>query len=474
MATITFYNFNKRRNSTAIPTTGDQTDVYLKDGCSLLSPVFMLSLSSVPSWNMCLFEGRYYRITDIVNIRNELYEIHADVDVLATWKNDIMAASAFVAYDTAANTEIPDNRLSAKTTGSVAVSNGSFSWLTTSSLTGTVVMAITGRSGVCYYLMTPTEADTLMSSINGWLNGVDLDIPDPSDFGDVLDALGQMAVTVSAGFRQFIATGRAADNIRSATWFPFPMSVFPSSSRNVSLGEYNTQRTAPALSQISITDAATISIPWQATDWRKNAPYHEIIVEIPYIGTISVNPSTVINCTSLSIFVGMDTRTGEAVARLSGDSGVIIGNYSFNAGGTYAVGSSNVTPVQALTALGIGAGTIAAAAVAPGALGAAAAGTGGIAGMLSHLGAQTTAISSGSGAAGSRIAQAPRCITIFHDTIAAPDNTSAVIGTPAGYVQALSGKTGYVETRCFSVGGTMTEREREEINRLMDGGVYIE
>ena len=67
-----------------------------------------------------------------------------------------------------------------------------------------------------------------------------------------------------------------------------------------------------------------------------------------------------------------------------------------------------------------------------------------------------------------------RCMTIFHDTNIAPDSVSAVIGTPANAVKSLSGLTGYVETRNFSVSGAMTDRERADINRLLDGGVYIE
>ena len=65
-------------------------------------------------------------------------------------------------------------------------------------------------------------------------------------------------------------------------------------------------------------------------------------------------------------------------------------------------------------------------------------------------------------------------MTIFHDTVVSPDSVSAFMGTPAMAVKSLSGLSGYVETRLFSVSGTMLENERIEINRFMDGGVYIE
>jgi hypothetical protein len=65
-------------------------------------------------------------------------------------------------------------------------------------------------------------------------------------------------------------------------------------------------------------------------------------------------------------------------------------------------------------------------------------------------------------------------MVVFHDTNVAPSSVSAVIGTPTNAVKSLTGLTGYVETRNFSVSGAMTDRERADINRLMDGGVYIE
>ena len=72
MATLTTYSFAKRKNSTAQPSGGSQIDVMLKDGTSLLAPVFLLNTASV-SFNYCSFEGRYYFVTDIKSINNGLW-----------------------------------------------------------------------------------------------------------------------------------------------------------------------------------------------------------------------------------------------------------------------------------------------------------------------------------------------------------------------------------------------------------------
>jgi len=60
MATLTYYTFSKRHKSTKQPTGGSQIDVQLKDGTSLISPVFLLNWSGIPSFNYVGFEGRFY------------------------------------------------------------------------------------------------------------------------------------------------------------------------------------------------------------------------------------------------------------------------------------------------------------------------------------------------------------------------------------------------------------------------------
>ena len=126
MATATFYTFDKRHNSTAAPTTGG-TDitVNLKGGSDLLDPVLTLNMSAVPNnISMFLFSGRWYFVTGIKSVRENLWEISGHVDVLATYKPNILRMSPYVAYYTHNNTEISDKRLSTKTTKSAQIETG--------------------------------------------------------------------------------------------------------------------------------------------------------------------------------------------------------------------------------------------------------------------------------------------------------------------------------------------------------------
>lgn len=102
---VTFYtNFTKRRNSTLRPSGGTVHDVKLKERCSLLQPVFIFQGQHF-NYNFCLWNNRYYFVTDAEPIANNLYEITCNVDVLATYRPQIGAYTAYIerassAYDT--------------------------------------------------------------------------------------------------------------------------------------------------------------------------------------------------------------------------------------------------------------------------------------------------------------------------------------------------------------------------------------
>ena len=85
----------------------DITGCVLKESTSILRPVIkILSIDSdIISCNyMYISEfNRYYFIDDIVSINNNKWEISGHVDVLETYKNDILGNSAVIE-----NTEIKD------------------------------------------------------------------------------------------------------------------------------------------------------------------------------------------------------------------------------------------------------------------------------------------------------------------------------------------------------------------------------
>ena len=473
---VNFYSISKRTNSTLLPTDPiESEEVVLKDGCSLLDPVLILQHAGAPYWSHFAMEGRYYKITDIRSVRNNIWEVSGTVDILASWKSEILATNAFVAYDTTPNTEISDRRLSVKTTTTRSEAAGNAFDMIGKGMA--VVVNTVGETACATYVMTIAQAAGLLDTLGNWKDNL---IPEVDPDDPPADWLEKIADSITQGFRQIISSGSAADCIKSAFIIPVPAGSISGTSETVMLGSFNTGVSATRRTSRGIQDAAYVAIPWQAADWRRNAPYHEIYLYIPFVGVVNFPASALIGASGLYVNVAFDETAGDALVTVAANAvsgGVanhVIGQYSTNIAANFAIGASNITPRQLATSIAAAAGVVGASLMTGGAA-AVAAGTAGIAGEFNSVTPIPSSVGgAGGGAVLALFGYAPRCMTIFHDTVVAPDSVSAVIGTPANATKSLAGLSGYVETRNASVSGAMTERERLEINRYLDGGIYIE
>lgn len=70
----------------------------LKDETSIINPVVMMELSNPTQYNYAYIPefNRYYFITDITSVRNGLWRISLSVDVLESFKTEILNASAII------------------------------------------------------------------------------------------------------------------------------------------------------------------------------------------------------------------------------------------------------------------------------------------------------------------------------------------------------------------------------------------
>ena len=72
----------------------------LKEDCSIIDPVIKIAadVSTMASVNYLYIAsfGRYYFINNVVSINNDICEVHAHVDVLSTYKDEIRAQRAVV------------------------------------------------------------------------------------------------------------------------------------------------------------------------------------------------------------------------------------------------------------------------------------------------------------------------------------------------------------------------------------------
>lgn len=479
MAQATFYTHSKRHNSTSIPSGGSGFDVQLKGGSDLIDPVFTMQFSGTPQYSMMEYEGRYYFITGIKSVRDDLWEISGHVDVLATYSSDVRNTSAYVLFHTHNNTELSDRRLGVKTSKTVKVEAGAFdSFGSVTPDTCAVVVNVVGEDSCKAYAVSQSTASGLLNDIDNWYQNIAMQaVPPPqgNPFATIEQALTYLSDFLYLGTKQLIATGKASDSVKNAYMLPLTLSAIPGTNKDIYLGKYKTGLQGTEMLYRTYGDNASVQIPWQATDWRRNAPYHEIFLYLPFIGVVNISPSDVMGASFLTVHIEIDMLSGDAIFTIATDtSNQTIAQYNTNIAAPYAIGASNITPTTAATALLSGAAAVGGAIVG-GPMGISAA-TAGIMGIVNHMEAQPTCIGANAGGAAIGLADRAKiyCYTIFHDTVAEPYSVSATVGTPTNRVLNLGSVSGYVQTSAASVSGSMTDTEREEINSLLDGGVYLE
>lgn len=485
MASITAYaGFSKRKNSTKQPTgTGTVITATLKDDTSMVQPSFILAGNNF-TYNYIQFAGRYYFVDDVISLHNGLCEVQCSIDVLATYKSAIQAASVYVLYYSHSNTEICDKRLSTKTTKTLDIATGVFDTLGNG--TGTnyaVILNVIGLDSCDSYAVNQSDARTILSDLDNWFNNDDYSqggsgIHDSDShifsWASVEDALKSWLDEVIFFWRQWFATGKVSDNLRSAYVLPLPVSAISGNTHHIQLGQYESDVQGTRVYDRIFSDGCSVTIPWQASDWRRNAPYHEIYLYIPYVGLIPLSPSDLIDDSSLNVSVSIDVTCGDAVFTVYTGTNRYIGQYTANMAAPFAIGTSNVPVTQQMNTL-VGASIAGAAALATGGQAAIlAAMTGGTLSLANDIAGMPTCVGSNMGGAVLGLTDQVVCYTVFHDTTVTPSSVSSVKGTPYNGVMSLSGVSGYVQTADASVEVAGYGNEKDQINNMLNGGVYIE
>lgn len=70
----------------------------LRSECSVINPSYNVHMSNPSTYNYCYIPAfhRYYFINDITSIRNGLWRIDCSVDVLMSYRNEILALDVIV------------------------------------------------------------------------------------------------------------------------------------------------------------------------------------------------------------------------------------------------------------------------------------------------------------------------------------------------------------------------------------------
>lgn len=531
---IDMWRTTKRENSTATPVSQPgmfsqhiQYEVKLKQPTSVLNPSFIISMGGHDGQNFVWAFGRYYWVTEIVSLANNLWEVRCKIDPLGSYRGHIRNTQAFVLYDSTPNAEIPDRRLGVKTTVSMSQSTVEMPW-GFSSQKGTKFVAIEGDgdliasgdadSATGVYIMDDTTigeignpfsfsqlwtdvfayfnseplifttddftANNVVSLMDGW-NYMEAQGPGRlSDiftaFADAFVLLGNMFLMTIACFvtviKGFIVGGDALKHVKAAYWLPFDCSDEGTGKTNVAVGSYvDTLSNAKLLTDPFKNTVVNVSIPWQYSDWR-NVANTEIQLFIPLIGNINIPSSAVKGKSNISVKMNLNMFSGTFSVRvMCGEA--TLGSYGANCQMPILIGDSN--PNTGAIVNTIAAGAALAATAATGGV-SAAAGITAVASGFESLVPISTAVGGIGGGCGNNLGFLVVCTTLCHDTSDAPSALLPIIGTPTNRLKTLTG-TGFCQTmqahmNMQAVQGESfpTSDEVDQVNSALDSGVFLE
>ena len=471
--TIYAGNVSKRKNSTLQPTLTASFDVLLKTPTSLHTPTFTISASSF-DYNYLKWGNRYYFVTDVVSRNNNLWDVSAVVDVLATYKAEILNTTAFVLYDSVANTEIPDNRLPIKTSKTVQTSTAACPFTVDG---GCYILSLTGAHGTTgVYKVSESDLAALIDDLQDvtdnifdWTGITPPTKPTGShNVWDWLEYIGDyLKFMLDSAYRpisQIFGSGNIPENIRDCRFIPFNVGV-TGGSIPIFLGTFATQQSFGKLITDTVHRTATVSIPWQATDYRRRSPFTEVYLYLPYIGMTRLSSENLAGQSSITVAYTLCVRDGSMICTVS-SGGEILGQYSGNVAASVPVGVSNVSLGRATQALIATAASVATDNLA--AFGMA---------SIQYANAVTpnySCIGGLDGVAATGANQNITCYTVFHDTIDAPNQNLQVIGAPTMHSKALGTLTGYCQCADAHVSAAAEAQELDEIDGFLNSGFYIE
>ena len=499
MPTAEFFKLSKRKNSTKQPTgSGTSYTVNLKSGTSFLSPTLLLEISGYPDYNYLKFEGMYYFVSDIVSVRQDLWEIYCKVDPLATAKANIIASTQYVSYSSAGGSIwLPDNRIAVQKNATVAHTSSTMNFLFTAG--GFYVLSVVGYQGADVWVMDPTQMGLLLDHIGDWSDDIIDDVlnakypwsggtplPSPYDFTSVEDALESVGKMLTLTGVVGNAYNAAPECIRSCIWVPFFMSNFmPGGSEQIFLGQFPTNvysykcKTDPVHSSTPVT----LSIPWQYNDWRRGV-CEDVYLYLPLVGVIALSGDSLISESTLNIEWSV-TATDGNIAYIVKAGDQIIGTYSANAAINYPIGVSQQSSIgeratQLLSSLEKVATIGARATASPVSTGAATAGMvidfiqGGYEVLNVANTRHNSCIGGIGGGAGVGLDLDAYCFTVAHPTNISPSDMRDTMGLPTMKPMALSTLTGFCQCANAHVELDLPSPVMDAVDAYLNSGFYIE
>lgn len=501
--TVKLGTLDKRVNSTKRPTAADlqtwaEYSVLLKEATSYDRPTLLINASfatiTAANYNYAFMFSRYYWITDIRSVRNNVVEIDLSLDILATFQSNIMNTKAFIEYGSntfnagAAAYRIADSRRPVGKDPSVYTASDTFISNDLDHNGAFILQCVSGNSGVACYAMSGPVLRNMLSSL---ASDIENDIDDITVLADPSDSAANSALLLEllgTSYKNSLLAESATSAIKSIHWLPLSVSSITGTSANVYLGRYDTQVSAKLISNNTIWQrSGSLTIPWPVGDWRRCNI--QMSLYVPFFGTVPVPIDQTNGNGSISYRLTLDVLAGDLSVRITSGSQTIYTG-STNISAPYAYGFATVSASANLSGAIQSVGGVMQ--MATGAIDAGA----GLAGAIFGFGGMSEGVNamlSGAQSAMSGYAQTVQpvitsagsmggiaalgqetniILTLFYYPPIADSDFESLYGHPVFKVDTPA--LGFCKTRGFSISLGNEASYAAYINAVMDGGVFIE
>ena len=489
---LDLYSTAKRVNSfirpgldTSHPVHAVMDPVYFKDdNISMSNPKFFVSAANYPEVNYCVLsnfdstiggghvyrpEKIYYWITDIVHDHENRWWIECKIDLLATWKDQILGQVAFVERSAShfnkylIDTEVPTE---VQISGRTAVV-GEHQFFNTGQYQGTYLFSCLSR-GLAGTVMSAVATTYAMTA-----SGV-VGLKYRLMLGGNLEMFKQKFSDVSSA-------------LISMRYSPFSISDLADqgSPYNVVVGDYDTEVPGYPLKTSRMDKFALLDIPKPFGDYR-DVTQTSYTLTLPFYGIVSIDSVQLAGASQLSVSFIYDVFSGDycyVIKAFVNGSLMPIATYGGNADVHLPLGAYHNNLDKAFghaISMGVaGITTVATAAIGsvPMAVGAGAATVAGAANTVQALNQKTASVV---GAYSGNVSQyLGNQVVLSCETMSQsidPALIASLRGRPCYSIHQLSALSGYTKTRNFRLqnSGYMTLPEQKEVEDMLNyEGVFI-
>ena len=464
---VVFYNHAKRSNSTKLPTGGTEIACVLKDDCSVVSPVLELKTDGYPTYNYAYISdfGRYYYVNDWSYNRG-VWSCTLSVDVLTSWRSNILGTTAFVEYSTSNySMDYTDTRIMSTQEKEISFSETPAS-LSPFSSTGCYILSVistdaNGYNGACaVYAMTQSQLAEFSATItaDSFLDGIWAGLK--NSFNNPFEA------------------------IVSCRWIPFSVDSLSGSNKNIIITYADSGVQGKLLTSNFKSLGVSMNLPRLGTDasFLDISPFASATLYLPFIGTVPLDIDAYYKSSTFSINMHCDVVTGDIVYTVGSSFSAFTSTYSGNCstqiplsnnapdslgmiasssgviGGIVSAVSGIATKSTKLIAQGLGAAGI------------------GTVGSLKSAEVHTQTNGALSSRIGSKISLTIKIVVMRSKVLETVQGAGriAAIGLPCYQTLKLSTLSGYCQCSGASVSAAATDTELETINELVNSGIYIE